>query len=59
MSAKLLAEGIVADSANHAHRVTQPRNRNCLIGALAAGMDLKSAADDSFSPHGDTFGVCH
>jgi hypothetical protein len=54
-----LAEGIVADSANHAHRVTQPRNRHCLIGALAAGMDLKSATDDSFSPHGDTFGVCH
>ncbi len=45
MSAHLRADCVVAEPADHVHRISQARDRDGLVGALSAGVNLKIAAD--------------
>jgi hypothetical protein len=45
MGPQVRSEVVVSQSADHPRWISETRNRNCLIGALSSGMNLKPSSD--------------
>src|SRR5271163_3835219 len=55
MGPEHLPVGVISESPDHFHWITETRDGDGLIGSFAAGMNLKAAAGDGLAGEGNVF----